>query len=266
MRPTHGAAMNRIDAPELRPRATHPRSVRSGAAPHHLLVRLQHEWDQLARTPRAVAIATAWHLPLERIDSLDDVLAHLGFGQRHRADHDDEAMQRLVELARGDELAARVVLQRLLPGVASIARRRSRSLAERQILLDDLVATAWTVIRTFPVDRRRHYVTVNLLRDVEYRGFRQHLRRLPPPQARSPHLFDEAASSSTTVSAAQELAELLELAADAGLPHADLELARQLAAGASTSQLARERRVTDRTIRNHRDSLTRRLRELALAG
>lgn len=237
---------------------------RSSPSPHHLLLRLQIEWDQLARAPQAVAAAAAWCLPLDRLDTLDDVLVHAGFGQRARGDHDDVAMLRLVELAHHDDLAARVVLQRLLPGVASIARRRSRSIHERQAMLDELVATAWTVIRTYPIDRRRQFVTVNLLRDVEYRGFRQHRRRMPQPTTRAPHLFDESSAIEVAAtSAAQELADLLELAAAAGLPDTDLEFARRLAAGATTTQLAAERQVTDRTIRNHRDALTRRLRDLA---
>ena len=256
----HGRPMTFVDAPELRP------ARRPAPAAHHLLLRLQLEWDQLARTPQALAVAATWCLPIEHLDSLDDVLVHAGFGRRAQADDDDEAMLRLVELARADELAARVVLQRMLPGVASIARRRSRSIHERQAMLDDLVATAWTVIRTYPIDRRRRFVTVNLLRDVEYRGFRQHRRRMPQPTTRAPHLFDESAVATTALTSAQELAELLELAAAAGVSDADLTLARRLAAGASTSELARERQVTDRTIRNHRDALARRLRDLARAA
>ena len=81
-------------------------------------------------------------------------------------------------------------------------------------------------------------------------------------------VFDERADTgltAATTTAAQELAELLDLAAAAGVPATDLDLARALAAGATTSELAAARQVTDRTIRNHRDALTRRLRDVAHA-
>jgi DNA-binding NarL/FixJ family response regulator len=46
----------------------------------------------------------------------------------------------------------------------------------------------------------------------------------------------------------------------------DLELARRLGAGASTAELAAERNVTDRTIRNHRAALVRQLQAVAAAA
>lgn len=235
----------------------------------YLLWRLQREWEQLARSPHAIACATQWDLPLDQLGSLDDVLRHVGYGRRTRGNGDDDAMGHLVRLARTDGLAARVVLQRILPGVASIARRRAHTTAQRQVLLEELLSTAWTVIRTYPIDRRPEYVAVNLLRDVEYRGYRQARRRAPAPVCRAPHTFDDSsgdgafATAGVTVSAAQELTDLLDLAAAAGLPDDDLAFARELASGATTAQLARQRSVTDRTIRNHRDALTRRLRDVA---
>jgi DNA-binding NarL/FixJ family response regulator len=46
----------------------------------------------------------------------------------------------------------------------------------------------------------------------------------------------------------------------------DLVLARRLAEGTTTAQLAAEAQVTERTIRNHRAAMLYRLRSIALAS
>ena len=46
----------------------------------------------------------------------------------------------------------------------------------------------------------------------------------------------------------------------------DLELVTRLGKGDTTLQIAADRKVTDRTIRNHRAAVTHRLRTVALAA
>ena len=53
---------------------------------------------------------------------------------------------------------------------------------------------------------------------------------------------------------------------DAGVAPDDLELLRQLLAAPTTNQLAEVLQITPRTIRNRRDRITSRLREVALAA
>lgn len=234
----------------------------------HLLTRLQREWDHLARSPQALSAARRWPITIEHFDSLDNLLQHLGYGQtggKGRHD-DDEALGHVVILARHDQLAARVVLQRLLPGLSSIVRRRSRSFHEGLDQFDELLAAAWTVIRHYPIDRHPSYVAAGLLREIEYHAFRRDHRRqttfIPTPL----DSFERAADLDADDDPRTELRDLLELARRAGVDDHDLELVRRLGQGESTAQLARERHVTDRTIRNHRAAVIRRLREVALAA
>ena len=67
----------------------------------------------------------------------------------------------LMVAARDDALAARIVLQRILPALAGLARRGAGTWADRQDLLDELVANAWLRIRSYPVERRPHRVAAN---------------------------------------------------------------------------------------------------------
>ena len=134
---------------------------------------------------------------------------------------------------------------------------------------DEVLATAWTVIRCYPVDRRPEYIARNLLRDVDYHVFRRPYRRVarfvPTPAEvfeRTAHVVDELPEDDPRA----ELADLLDLAARAGMDADDIELARRLGAGASTAELAAERSVTDRTIRNRRAAVVRRLQALATAA
>jgi DNA-binding CsgD family transcriptional regulator len=171
----------------------------------------------------------------------------------------------LLAAARTHPLAARVVLQRLLPGLSAIARRHTRVGTELVGSIDDLLAAAWTVIRTYPIDRRPTFVVAGLLRDCEYHAFRRHRRRkgvfLPVPNER----FTDSAATETD-DARTELRRLLDDAARAGMSTADLVLARRLAEGTTTAQLAAEAQVTERTIRNHRAAMLYRLRSIALAS
>lgn len=236
------------------------------APTRHTLVRLQREWGRLNRSPHALSTARSWPLRIERFESLDDLLVASGFGQVARAaDHDDALLGDLLAAARHHPLAARVVLQRLLPGLSAIARRHTHVGTELVGSIDDLLAAAWTVIRTYPIDRRPAFVVAGLLRDCEYHAFRRHHRRkavfVPVPNER----FADSAATETD-DAGAELRRLLDDAARAGMSADDLVLARRLAEGTTTAQLAAEAQVTERTIRNHRAAMLYRLRTIALAS
>lgn len=240
----------------------------SGSAPtRHSFIRLQREWDRLSRSPRAVAIARGWHLQVERLDTLDDLLVATGYGLTGRsADADDDAVRHLLVAARAHPLAARILLQRLLPGLGAITRRRLRHGGDPMATVDELLAAAWTVIRTYPVERRPTYLVAGLLRDAEYHAFRRDHRRRTLAVTVAPDHFAESAAAPPAVSAADELAQVLDDAARAGMAADDLALARRLAAGATSAELAAEAEVTDRTIRNHRTAMLYRLRAIALAS
>jgi DNA-binding CsgD family transcriptional regulator len=222
---------------------------------------LQREWIRLRTRPDHLATARAWHLVDHPIESLDDILRAVGY-ERPLDRSDERRFRRLLALAADDELAARIVIQRLLPGLLAVVRRRQGC---SPYVFDELLGAAWIVVRTYNADRSPRCIAASLISDADYNAFRaQHRRRSSFESPVDPQLQDSP--DVHEVSSCEQLATLLADAAEAGVPPADLELVRQLLASATAKELARELRISPRTIRNRRNRITSRLREVALAA
>ena len=243
-----------------------------------LLARLDREWLAIAHRPAVLRRAHAWSLGVP-FRCLDDLVAATG-ATTHRsvvrlvattrpeesgppAPSGDEVLARLVAVARRDDVAARVVLQRLLPGIVSRARRWGGHREGGSVdAFDELLSAAWTVIREFPVERHSHHVAARMLREAEYRAFGRARRRLLVHELVEPRLLDVAAEAS----ADEPLFELLEVIAQAdALPEADRRLLVLLAGGSTQAEVAQLFDVSERTVRNHRDAMVHRLRSLVAA-
>ena len=134
-----------------------------------LLRQVLDEWERTARSPRAVGRANAWNLPGEPVSHLDEIVVRSGFRGPTDCDTADAYLLALVARAASDPLAARIVLQRLIPSILSIARRRGRRYSGGiDGAIGDLVTQAWFVISNYPVERRPRKVAANLVRDIEY--------------------------------------------------------------------------------------------------
>lgn len=282
----HRRRMTTTPAPTV-PAAPRPRphpgpACRLGPPPIHstlLSARLQREWAHLAHRPHVIARARSWGVTSEPFDDLDQLLRLSGMWAASAAtalaDGLEEAdgndvVARLVAVARDDELAARIVLQRMLPGLLGMTRRRAVRHGCAGVL-EELVTAAWIVIRTYPIERRPHRVVGGMVRDAWYRAFVAPARRRSAselafdPQA----MVGRASEPQVPVeepSATEELAELLAAARDAGVDEADLELMRDLVRHGSSTVVAAARNVTSRTIRNHRAIVAYRLRKVAAAA
>ena len=224
--------------------------------------RLDREWSQLRSRPALLRHAAGWAIVEGPLHDLDQILAAVGF-QVAWTERNEAAMRRLVLRAANDELAARIAIQRILPGLLAIVRRRG---AADEDGLDELIGAAWIGVRTFNPARRSRCVAAALIADADYRAFRSRWRRRcagERPTGLIPELpYDEPADTP-----AQLLADLLARAEAAGIPDDDLALIRRAAEDdASTEQLARELQVTARTVRNRRARVTDRLRQLAVAA
>ena len=229
----------------------------------YLLTRLQQEWNLLSHRPTAVRRAAAWQLTPRVLCSLDELLVLTGLGARPAAPTSDDMLRRLVVLARYDDLAARVVLQRMLPGLSACARRHAANFDSRLDALDELMTEAWTVIRSFPIERRDRYVIKNLLKDCEYRAFLKARRRKLVHELTDPADLDVAAEADDPGEPLVTLCDLLARASAAGMSDDDLATIRVLLSTSTVKQAADVLRVTDRTIRNRRQSVVRQLQELA---
>ena len=233
--------------------------------PHHryLLTRLQREWNLLSCRRSAVRRATAWQLTPRVLGSLDELLSLTGLGSNPLDDSCDAIMGRLVTLARHDDLAARVVLQRMLPGLSASAKRNTRTFDAALDTFDELLSEAWTVIRSFPIERRDRYVIKNMLRDCEYRAFLKARRRMLVHDLTDPAHLDLAMEvDESSAEPLGVIVDLLARAKAAGMSDGDVQLVTTLLNTTTVNQAAAVLGVTDRTVRNRREMVVRQLRQL----
>jgi hypothetical protein len=255
---------NRYDPP--------PRSA------HHFTSRLDDEWQELRRQRRSLRGARAWATSAPG-DSLASVLSDLtdlndlleaAQGNRGRGVNDgpdNAVLLRLVEIARHDQLAGRIVIQRLLPGLIRRAATY-RSYYDDIDPAEIIVPAAWLALRNYDVDRRRRHVAASLLSDATFFAFRKQLRRLSANEVvRPPQAFLRTAAPATSSTALEELATVVRDAQAAGVSTYDIDLIRHLVRAASPGTVASERDVTTRTVRNHRARAINNVRKaLAIAA
>lgn len=232
--------------------------------PPPLTTRLDRDWARLRRHRRSLEQARTWDLPLgdrpaSRITDLQTVIDST---QHDRPGH-NARLGRLVELAHDDDLARRTVLQRLLPGLVSGAWRHHRRFPGEDVV-ELAIPVAWEVIGRYDVARRPGHVAASLISDTVDRTFRRPVRRRSLDEVSwSPERFVEtthAALAADNGCAFDELVALLRSARDAGVRSEHVELFGALLDAGSPGALAERRRVTPRTIRNHRDRAVARIR------
>ena len=205
--------------------------------------------------------ANGWQLGVE-LHTLDDVIVATGYAVAPgvvtpaRA---NEVLARLLVAARTDDLAARVVLQRMIPGLCGRARRwKSMHRGDWLAAFDDLVSAAWPVIRSFPVERRPTHLAANLLRDTEHVAYRKAARRVWATEAVEPRLLDMPRDAPDP----EPLIELLQVVAvsRAQLADDELKLMRLLLSGQAPAAVAGELGVSERTVRTRKATLVAVLR------
>ena len=131
------------------------------------LAALDREWVELDRSAASVDALTRWGEAEPALAGLATLAAVL------QARTDPAAapavLGALSRLAVDDPLAARTLLQVLVPGLVRMA---STSCADDPLALDELVSLAWERIRTYPASRPGS-VAANVLWDVRKR-YREH--------------------------------------------------------------------------------------------
>jgi hypothetical protein len=174
----------------------------------------------------------------------------------------EEADAVLLALVRhavdGDDLAARVLLQLLLPGTRNLARRWW-ALGDHEERAAAAVAAVYHRIRGYPLSRRPGRVAANVLMDAA-RELRRAVPRITVTLAADPATSDDPMSPRPDSHAAVELAEVLRDAVDDGiLDRDDAELiARSRIAGHRVADIAAHHRLGSRTLwdRRHRAERT----------
>lgn len=225
---------------------------------------LADEWDRLASTPATRAQVRSWGLGVETLDGALGLIGYRWRGQDPAtvvpAARAGVALRHLLSIAPADQLAARTILERLIPGLRAVARQRIEANA-----FDELVTAAWDAIVSFNPARRPANLPAALLGDCEYLAFRREGRR---------RRFDLASfdadlrpHSGSSGQALDELTVLVGEASRAGkLGERDLELLSNLLSGRSNRETAAAMKVCERTVRYHRNDLVDRLRQFALVA
>ena len=258
-----------------------------------LVGQLHTEWQGMSHRRSALAQARSWQLPVCHFDSLQQLVEWAAADRPYDLPDDapgqdrgeakvdgampgcasydsrrstDPLMAALMMWSKTDDLAARIVLQRMLPGLCASARRRATGPADRRRRLDELVSVAWTVIRSFDESRYDGYVVAKLVRGCEYRAFDKDRRRKLSAWPTAPDQMDMELAVQASPDPLEELVELMVQARDCGgLSADDLDFLAIVINAPTVLEAARRLNVTARTVRNHRDAVTHRLRSMLAA-
>lgn len=227
---------------------------------------LHDEWQYLARSPEAARALTRWSEDeaLGGFPDLDMLVAEIQ--QRGRPEESDRILLALLRRAPSEGLAARTVLQAVMPGLKSLMSAYQLT-GEPEEVSTAVVEAAFERIRRYPCDRRPARVAANLLNDTRQILWRASLKERslrvttePITEVTMERLVDQPASPSTTD-------ELVDLVAEAvRLGHVERSGARLILLtrilDASVEDLAREMGLKGPTLRKRRHRAEAALAEL----
>ncbi|MEU1813014.1 hypothetical protein [Micromonospora aurantiaca (nom. illeg.)] len=135
---------------------------------------MEHEWEALTQSSAAAAALRRWADVEPALAGWSDLVA-LRTATEDRADpaRSDAILAGLVRLAArdggDDELAARVLLQLVLPGAVRLGRRIGAVTGDPVDAEATVLAELATLIRAYPWRRRPHRIAANLLLDCQQR-------------------------------------------------------------------------------------------------
>ena len=140
-----------------------------------LFTALDTEWELLGSSRPAREAVRRWRNdpPLGRFPNLEDLIGVVRGADD--AEAIDQILVALVRRAPDDDVAARTLLQAILPGLFNVARRIGHGRIDDD-LESDVVAEAMSRIRTYPLARRPRAIAANITWDVFGRLHRQRAR------------------------------------------------------------------------------------------
>lgn len=151
-----------------------------------VLGQLDREWDRIADCPAGRRAVRTWadgEALLAGVRSLRQLVERVN--ERGHAEESDAILLILLRHAPTDDLAARTVLQAMMPAVKKMTSKFSTCgawAAEETAAV--VVAAMWERVRTYPVERRPKKVAANLALDTRQRVWRSGHKlvygRLPP--------------------------------------------------------------------------------------
>jgi DNA-binding CsgD family transcriptional regulator len=213
-----------------------------------------NEWERLRRRPATLRHVNSWPFLPRRVSDLDEVLELAGFGRAIDDIEGDQLLWHLVREGEHDDIAARIVLHRILPPLMAMAKRRGRVVqGGAHTAMVDVLATAWFVIRQYPHQRRLHKVAANLVRDIEYNAFVRHhrLRHVDERQVGDEILYQLVEDSAESYDG---LMHVLQDAQEMGVDERHITLLREFSKGQRNEDVAEIMGISSRTVRNYKRS------------
>lgn len=227
-----------------------------------ILNQLDREWVELAASPRARRALTRWAQHQPAFAGLADLEAVLE--ARRNPNRAPALLAALAALAPDDQLAARTLLQAMVPGLVRLARSTGN---DDPAAVIEMVSLAWERIRTYPRTRGGS-VAANVLMDTRKR-YRQH-RLIEAPTASRPidsDPVDERSSPEQVVLGRLLIDDLDHAQRDGAVSAPMLKLIlRTRVGGESLAEVAAEQHIEPRLLCQQRWRAERRLRRLPWAA
>lgn len=180
----------------------------------HLFQQLDNDWSRLIAGGEARRACLRWNRQdpaLANVACANELINEIrACGHPAKS---DAILSALVRLAPADKVAARTVLQALVPGMRCLCRKLA-GLGETEDVDATIVACAWERIRTYPHDRRPNRVAANVLLDTRKQTLRALASPTEMPYADLPHDGDQVPQD-------EDLTALLEAAVEKCLLTAD---------------------------------------------
>lgn len=242
---------------------------------HHVVDKLDAEWASLRHGRRVIRRVNSWADLLDtncsdRLARITDLDQFFDLTHRRAGAEGEALMATLVDLVRAGSddgrLAGRILVQRLIPGVID-ATRRYRTLCEHADPVGEAIGVLWIAINRYDLGRRHGPIAPALISDTMFIAFRRRVRQSSATETPTePLTFDEQPTVTASASFI-EVGTVIEDARHAGVPTYDLDLLRHLIRAGRPGLVARQRQITPRTVRNHRDRAVERIqRSLGLVA
>ena len=230
---------------------------------------LYQEWASLAQSPTTTTALARWGTDdptLARFATMAELVAFVE--RRGSPAASDTVLAALARRSPDDQLAARTLLQLLLPALCGLAKRH-RWIGDVDERAQAVVAIAYERIRTYPFERRPRRIAANVAWDTTQRllAERDRQRREPPLAGAEEAEEWPGPALDETSSATEELLELLGWARRRG--HLNAQAIRLIAltrvADVAPAQLVPEFGSDPAGVRRRRNRAEQQLRAVAAA-
>jgi hypothetical protein len=189
---------------------------------------LDREWAVLVVSPAIRSTLRRWSDDpvLARYPDLGALIRALRGGARD-PEQTNKILAALIRRAAGDDLAARTMLQALIPGLVNATKRLGGTVIDEE-LEAQVLTEAFDRIRNYPLERRPRAIAANVIQDV----FGQVCRARSRAQTQT---ANAAAPVESSLDPSVEICELVDDALRAGhLRRCDADLLLSVAVGHDT--------------------------------